>query len=111
VLSTVGLVPAALQGLDIDALLGGAAAMDVETRKQDTSKNAAMQLAIAWHSATNGKGEKDMVVLPYKDSLVLFRRTSPDNQGFTTHVATGKKLPNGSGNAFIAKGEPPVILR
>ncbi len=74
VLSTVGLVPAALQGLDIDALLEGAAAMDVETRKHDTTKNAAMQLAIAWHSATNGRGEKDMVVLPYKDSLVLFSK-------------------------------------
>lgn len=74
VLSTVGLVPAALQGLDIDALLAGAAAMDVETRKQDVSTNAAMQLAIAWHRATNGKGEKDMVVLPYKDSLVLFSK-------------------------------------
>ena len=74
VLSTVGLVPAALQGLDIDALLAGAAAMDVETRKQDVSKNAAMQLALAWHHATNGKGEKDMVVLPYKDSLVLFSK-------------------------------------
>ena len=74
VLSTVGLVPAALQGLDIDALLDGAAAMDTETRKQDVHQNAAMQLAIAWHSATNGKGEKDMVVLPYKDSLVLFSK-------------------------------------
>ena len=74
VLSTVGLVPAALQGIDIDELLAGAAAMDVETRKQDAGKNAAMQLAIAWHSATNGKGEKDMVVLPYKDSLVLFSK-------------------------------------
>ena len=74
VLSTVGLVPAALQGLDIDALLAGAAAMDVETRKPDLANNAAMQLAIAWHSATNGKGEKDMVVLPYKDSLVLFSK-------------------------------------
>lgn len=74
VLSTVGLVPAALQGLDIDELLAGAAAMDVETRKQDLSHNAAMRLAIAWHSATKGKGEKDMVVLPYKDSLVLFSK-------------------------------------
>jgi glucose-6-phosphate isomerase len=74
VLSTVGLVPAALQGLDIDALLAGAAAMDAETRQQDVSKNAAMQLALAWHHATNGKGEKDMVVLPYKDSLVLFSK-------------------------------------
>ncbi len=74
VLSAVGLVPAALQGLDVDALLAGAAAMDVETRKPDATKNAAMQLATAWYSATNGKGEKDMVVLPYKDSLVLFSK-------------------------------------
>ena len=74
VLSAVGLVPAALQGLDVDALLAGAAAMDMETRKPDAAKNAAMHLAIAWYSATNGKGEKDMVVLPYKDSLVLFSK-------------------------------------
>ncbi len=74
VLSTVGLVPAALQGLDIDSLLEGASAMDVETRKEDATTNAAMQLAIAWFSATNGKGEKDMDVLPYKDSLVLFSK-------------------------------------
>lgn len=74
VLSTVGLVPAALQGLDIDSMLKGAAAMDEKTRLQDAAKNAAMQLAIAWHSATNGNGEKDMVVLPYKDSLVLFSK-------------------------------------
>ncbi len=74
VLSTVGLVPAALQGIDIDQLLAGAAAMDVETRKADVTHNAAMQLALAWHHASNGKGEKDMVVLPYKDSLVLFSK-------------------------------------
>jgi glucose-6-phosphate isomerase len=74
VMSTVGLVPAALQGIDIDQLLAGAAAMDAETRKPDLKTNAAMQLALAWHHATNGRGEKDMVVLPYKDSLVLFSK-------------------------------------
>jgi glucose-6-phosphate isomerase len=74
VLSTVGLVPAALQGLDIDGMLKGAAAMDEKTRVRDAEKNAAMRLAIAWHCATNGRGEKDMVVLPYKDSLVLFSK-------------------------------------
>jgi glucose-6-phosphate isomerase len=74
VLSTVGLVPAALQGLDIDGMLTGAAAMDAKTRVQDPIKNAAMRLAISWHKATKGKGEKDMVVLPYKDSLVLFSK-------------------------------------
>ena len=60
VLSTVGLVPAALQGIDIDQLLAGAAAMDAETRKTDAAQNASMQLALAWHHASNGKGEKDM---------------------------------------------------
>jgi glucose-6-phosphate isomerase len=74
VLSTVGLVPSALQGLDIDLLLDGAAAMDVETRKPDAAHNAAMRLALAWFHVSNGKGAKDMVVLPYKDSLVLFSK-------------------------------------
>ena len=33
-----------------------------------------MQLALAWYHAGNGKGEKDMVILPYKDSLSLFSK-------------------------------------
>jgi glucose-6-phosphate isomerase len=74
VLSTVGLVPAALQGIDVDAMLAGAAAMDAETRKQDVKQNAAMRLALAWYHGCNGKGEKDMVVLPYKDSLCLMSK-------------------------------------
>ena len=73
VMSTVGLVPAALQGIDVDAFLAGAAAMDAETRKESES-NPSMRLALCWYAAGNGKGEKDMVVLPYKDSLVLFSK-------------------------------------
>lgn len=74
VMSTVGLVPAALQGIDIDQFLAGAAAMDAETRQTDAETNAAMRLALCWYAAGNGRGEKDMVVLPYKDSLLLFSR-------------------------------------
>lgn len=74
VMSTVGLVPAALEGIDIDGFLAGASAMDAETRKPDAVHNAAMQLALAWYAAGNGRGEKDMVVLPYKDSLALFSK-------------------------------------
>ena len=74
VMSTVGLVPAALQGIDIDQLLAGAAEMDELTRQTDAEKNAAMRLALAWYAAGKGRGEKDMVVLPYKDSLLLFSR-------------------------------------
>ena len=74
VMSTVGLVPMALQGLDIDSFLAGAKDMDTETRVKDVTKNAGLQLALAWYHEGNGKGEKDMVVLPYKDSLVLFSK-------------------------------------
>ena len=75
VTSAVGLVPMALQGLDADAFLGGAAAMDEATRARDTRANPALLLALAWHHATGGKGGVEaMVVLPYKDRLLLFSR-------------------------------------
>jgi glucose-6-phosphate isomerase len=73
-LSAVGLLPAALQGFDIDALLAGAAKMDAVTRSRQTLKNPSALLAAMWFYATNGKGEKDMVILPYKDRLELFSR-------------------------------------
>ena len=73
-MSAVGLVPAALQGIDIDAMLEGAKAMDALTRKRELKANPAVLLSLAWYAVGNGKGEKDMVVLPYKDSLSLFSR-------------------------------------
>ena len=73
-LSAVGLLPAALQGIDIQAILDGAAAMDVVTRSTKTSENPAALLALMWYYATDGKGAKDMVILPYKDRLLLFSR-------------------------------------
>ena len=73
-LSAVGLLPAALQGLDIDALLAGARAGDEVTRVPGTARNPAAQLALMWHFLGNGRGEKDMVVLPYKDRLELFSK-------------------------------------
>jgi len=72
--SAVGLVPAALQGLDVEALLAGAAAADEITRRREVKRNPAMLLALAWFAMTRGKGEKDMVILPYKDRLLLFSR-------------------------------------
>ncbi len=73
-LSAVGLLAAALQGLDIDGLLAGAAAMDEATRSRVTAQNPAALLALMWHEGTGGKGLKDMVVLPYKDRLLLLSR-------------------------------------
>jgi len=74
VMSAVGLLPMALEGFDIDAFLAGAAAMDERTRISEVAQNAAMLLALMWYYAGNGKGEKDMVVLPYKDRLALFTK-------------------------------------
>lgn len=72
--SAVGVLPAALQGLDVEALLRGAAACDRRTRVARTRDNPAALLALAWFHATGGKGERDMVILPYKDRLLLFSR-------------------------------------
>jgi glucose-6-phosphate isomerase len=74
VMSAVGLLPMALQGFDIRQFLKGAAAMDSETRVADAHRNPAMVLALMWFYVGNGRGEKDMVILPYKDRLALFSK-------------------------------------
>ena len=73
-LSAVGLLPAALQGFQIDELLRGANDMDFLTRRSEALKNPAMLLALMWHAAGEGRGLRDMVVLPYNDRLELFSR-------------------------------------
>lgn len=74
VTSAVGLVPAALQGIDIDGILAGAAAMDELTRSPKIEKNPAALLAAMWYGIGEGQGKKDMVILPYKDRLMLFAK-------------------------------------
>lgn len=73
-LSAVGLLPAALQGINIRAMREGARIMDIATRQPNLKENPAALLAMTWYYAGNGRGEKDMVLLPYKDSLLLFSR-------------------------------------
>lgn len=72
--SAVGLLPAALQGLDITGLLEGAKQCDIATRSTDVRRNPAAQLALMWYFLGEGRGSKDMVVLPYKDRLELFAK-------------------------------------
>jgi glucose-6-phosphate isomerase len=72
--SAVGLLPAALMGVDIDELLAGARAMDRCTREAAIERNPAALLALAWHAAGGGRGERDLVVLPYRDRLALLGR-------------------------------------
>ena len=73
-LSAVGLLPAALQGFDIDNLLQGAREMDQLTRNRSVDSNPAMGMALAWYASGNGKGDKNLVILPYKDRLELFSK-------------------------------------
>jgi glucose-6-phosphate isomerase len=74
VLSAVGLLPAALAGFNVDHLLAGARACDAATRVPSTVTNPAALMALMWFYIGNGKGEKDMVILPYKDRLELFSK-------------------------------------
>ncbi len=73
-LSAVGLLPAALQGFNISDILAGASACDEVTRNWNLQQNPSALLASMWFDSGNGKGTKDMVVLPYKDRLELFSR-------------------------------------
>nr|XP_043614630.1 glucose-6-phosphate isomerase 1, chloroplastic [Erigeron canadensis] len=73
-MSAVGLLAAALQGIDIKEMLTGASLMDEANRTPVVKNNPAALLALCWYWASDGVGSKDMVVLPYKDSLLLFSR-------------------------------------
>jgi glucose-6-phosphate isomerase len=72
VFSAVGLLPAALLGVNLEELLAGARLMDQQGRERELSRNPTAQLALNWWYAGNGRGEKAMAVLPYKDRLSLF---------------------------------------
>lgn len=74
VTSAVGLLPLALQGIDTDAFLGGGRLMDEATRTRRLVENPAALLAAAWYREAEREGRREMVVLPYKDRLLLFSR-------------------------------------
>lgn len=73
VLSAVGLLPLALQGVDTEALLAGAAACD-ELGRAEPAANPSLLLALFWLAETQGEGGSLMAVLPYKDRLALLAK-------------------------------------
>jgi glucose-6-phosphate isomerase len=72
--SAVGLLPASLQGINIKDFLKGAETCDEITRGKELKRNPAALLALSWYHATGGRGQKDMVILPYRDRLMLFSK-------------------------------------
>ena len=67
-LCPVGLLPAAVLGIDIRALLDGARAMDELCRNADAKENPALMAALLSYVAMR-KGRDISVMMPYADSL------------------------------------------
>lgn len=95
-LCPVGLLPAAVLGIDIKALLKGAAFMDRACRKPDYKQNPALAAAALQYLAIQ-KGKNISVMMPYADSLKLMADwycqlwgeslgKSVNNQGETVYV-------------------------
>jgi glucose-6-phosphate isomerase len=70
-LSPVGLLPAAVLGIDIKKLLKGAKFMDKLCQKPDIKKNPALMAATLQYIAMASKGKNISVMMPYADSLKL----------------------------------------
>ena len=72
VLSAVGLFPASAAGIDVDAVLRGAARMEKRCRTGDLTRNPAGVLATLLHRADVESGQHVHVFMPYCDRLRSF---------------------------------------
>ncbi|MCI0499365.1 MAG: glucose-6-phosphate isomerase [Planctomycetales bacterium] len=93
VLSPVGLLSAAVCGIDIDALLAGARKMDEKVSREDFFANpAALNAAINWHYY--GRGKPISVMMPYayglKDLSDWFRQLWAESLGKTNDLKGNK---------------------
>lgn len=102
VLSAVGMLPAAMAGIDIHGMLSGAAAMRERCQTADLSQNPAYLLsALSWLADTR-HGKSILVTMPYADSL--FGVTDWFRQLWAESL--GKKLSRG--NEVVYAGQTPV---
>jgi len=69
VLSAVGLLPAAICGVDVEELLSGARSMEERCRGRDLASNPAGLLSVALHAADTEQGRGVHVFMPYADRL------------------------------------------
>lgn len=68
-LSPVGLLPAAVCGIDIKGMLEGARAMDKRCKEEEVWKNPALLQAVIQYIAMEELGVNIQVMMPYADSL------------------------------------------
>lgn len=69
VFSSVGLVPFALVGLDIDQIINGIKDMDLELKNTDIHQNIAAQGALIQYLMDTKKGKNISVMMPYSSRL------------------------------------------
>ena len=100
-LTPVGLLPAAMCGINIKELLKGAAYMDELSKEKDIYKNPAYMYAVL-HYIGMKQGKNISVVMPYADSLKLIS----DWYAQLWAESLGKKKEN-DGN-IINAGQTPV---
>jgi len=72
VLSPVGLFSAAMCGIDIDALLDGAAEMDERCAQPELTSNPAATLATMLVRLGRDKGKPNHILMPYSNAMDLF---------------------------------------
>lgn len=93
VLSPVGLFSAAMCGMDIEAMLDGAADMDEPTCNPDIMKNPAALLAAMLVEFGLSKGKTNHVMMPYANQLYLladwFRQLWAESLGKRTDSVQG----------------------
>ncbi len=95
IFTSVGLLPAALMGIDIRQLLAGAAAMDGRTKECDLHKNPAYVAAALLFLAERTHGRNINVMFSYSDALFdvadWFRQLWAESLG-KKHSLSGKEV-------------------
>ena len=100
-LCPVGLLPAAVCGIDIDDMLKGAAHMDEICKEKNLYKNPAAMFAVQQVIAMN-RGKNISVMMPYADSLKYIA----DWYAQLWAESLGKKYDNDG--VVVNKGQTPV---
>lgn len=101
-LSPVGLFSAAAAGIDIDAMLDGAAAMDDRCMNDDLHSNPAAMLALLLVEMGTTKGKPNHVMMPYCNALYLMA----DWYRQLWAESLGKKFDNN--NEIVFSGFTPI---
>jgi len=101
-LSPVGLFSAACAGIDIDAMLDGAKAMDERCSSEDLHSNPAAMLALLLVEMGTRKGKPNHVMMPYCNALYLMA----DWYRQLWAESLGKKFDNN--NEIVFAGFTPI---